>query len=426
VTSLLRRPDFRRLFIGQAVSGFGDWMVTIALMALVLKLSGSSTAVGGILLMRLLPAAVAGPIASRIGRAWGRRRTMLAADAVRIGIVVAIPLVSALWWAYVWAFALEVAGIVFLPARDSIIPDLVPNDELATANSLVLGSSYGTIPFGAAAFAAVAALSPSGDGFISGHPFVLVFFVDAATFAVSFALLSRLPADEPRVAASASPRDQERFIDALEVPLVRSVMAPVTAIALALGALFSLGVVYVRESLGASDAQFGILIAFFGIGAAFGLGGVHASRAADPVGRIRVGVLCQGVTVAVMSLANNLVLAFLGAALFGAATAFALAVGMTMLQAELDGHDRTLAFTAFHVVIRAGLGVSALGAGTAADLLRPIDVPAAGTLGPVRLVLFCSGSLVVASAVAARIAPRRAPAGPAASLHEEMPADEAP
>src|SRR4051794_37644612 len=97
VGEVFRRPAFRALFIGQAVSGLGDWMVTIALMALVLRLSGSSTAVGAVLLLRLLPAAAAAPFAARGVRGWDRRRTMQAADLVRVGIVVAIPLVGQLW-----------------------------------------------------------------------------------------------------------------------------------------------------------------------------------------------------------------------------------------------------------------------------------------------------------------------------------------
>ncbi len=133
VGEVFRRPAFRALFIGQAISGFGDWMVTVALMALVLRLSGSSTAVGGVLLLRLLPAAAAAPFAARGVRGWDRRRTMQAADLVRAGIVIAIPLVAHLWWVYVCAFLLEAAGIVFLPARDSLIPDLVERDQLSIA-----------------------------------------------------------------------------------------------------------------------------------------------------------------------------------------------------------------------------------------------------------------------------------------------------
>src|SRR5207245_9590851 len=77
VKTLLGRRAFRDLFVGQAVSALGDWMVTVALMALVLKLTRSSTAVGGVLVLRLVPAAIAGPLAARAAARWDRRRTML-------------------------------------------------------------------------------------------------------------------------------------------------------------------------------------------------------------------------------------------------------------------------------------------------------------------------------------------------------------
>lgn len=398
---LFGRPDFRRLFVGQAVSGFGDWMVTIALMVLVLQVSGSSTAVGGILLMRLLPAAVAGPVATRLAQRWSRRRTMLIADLARAGIVVTIPLAHTLWWIYLWAFLLETVGVIFLPARDSLIPELVDGERLPMANGLVLGSSYGTIPFGAAAFAAVSALSPTGRGFIAGHPFLLVFVVDAVTFLVSFGFVLRITAG--REPAGSAPGEQSAgFIDALRLPLVRSVMVPTAAIALALGALFSLGVVYVRDALGASDTQFGFLIALFGAGAAVGLGSAQALRSVDSLVKIQVGVVAQGATVALMSLANGLIMAFVGALAFGAATAFVLAVGMSTLQETLADGDRVLAFTAFHVVTRVALSLSAMLAGAVGDVVGTVAVPVFGALQPSRLVLLCSGGLVLISAVILR------------------------
>ena len=81
--TLLGRRAFRDLFVGQAVSALGDWMVTVALMALVLKLTRSSTAVGGVLVLRLVPAAIAGPLAARAAARWDRRRTMVSMDVVR-------------------------------------------------------------------------------------------------------------------------------------------------------------------------------------------------------------------------------------------------------------------------------------------------------------------------------------------------------
>ncbi len=397
--ALIRRPGFRELLAGQAISGLGDWMGTVAFMALTLELSGSPTAVGGILTLRLLPAALGGPLATRAVRRWDRRRTMLAMDALRAVVIASVPFIRAVWWVYVCAFVLEAASLVFLPARDSSIPDLVEADDLPVANGLVLGSSYGTIPLGAGAFAAVAAL-PFAELF--DRPLALVFWIDAVTFLVSFAFIARLTMLASPDGGGVVPEDA-RFRDAFRLPLVRAVMPATAAVAIGLGALFSLGIVFVREVLDASDAEFGVLIALFGVGAAGGLGLLQLRRGRDPLTETRLGVAVIGAVVAVFSLVPSIWLAFAGALGFGAAAAFTLASGMGALQSRLDGHERVLAFAAFHVVIRLGLGLAAIGAGIAGDLVGPVRWPVVGTLEAPRLVLFCSGLVVLLSAGLVRL-----------------------
>ena len=71
VGTLVRRQSYRDLLVGQAVSALGDWMGTIAFMALTLAITGSPTAVGGILTLRLLPAAIGGPLAARAAAVAG-------------------------------------------------------------------------------------------------------------------------------------------------------------------------------------------------------------------------------------------------------------------------------------------------------------------------------------------------------------------
>jgi MFS family permease len=390
--TLVRRRGFRDLLIGQGVSALGDWMGTVAFMALALKLTGSPAAVGGILTLRLLPAALGGPLATKAVRRWDRRRTMLAMDALRAAVIACVPLIRSLWWIYLCAVVIEAASIVFLPARDSSIPDLVgDDDDLPVANGLVLGSSYGTIPLGAAAFAAVAWL-PIATVF--HRPLALVFWIDAATFLVSFFFITRLRMLGAPTAPEEDRRDL-RFRDAFKIPLVRAVMPATAAVALGLGALFSLGIVFVQNVLHASDTQFGVLIALFGVGAAAGLGLLHLRRGRDPLFETRLGVLAIGIVVAAFSLAGNLAIAYVGAAAFGAAAAYTLASGMGALQTRLDGAERVLAFTAFHVVIRLALGLAAIAAGVAAGLLHDVRWPIVGQLEPSRLVLLCCGLLTI-------------------------------
>jgi MFS family permease len=393
VGTLVRRRGFRDLLVGQGVSALGDWMGTVAFMALALKLTGSPAAVGGILTLRLLPAALGGPLATRAVRRWDRRRTMLTMDAFRAVVIAAVPLIRGLWWIYLCAVVLEAASIVFLPARDASIPDLVDKDDLSLANGLVLGSSYGTIPLGAGAFAAVAAVPA-----LFHRPLALVFWIDAATFLVSFLYIRRLRMLGTPTATAEERRDV-RFRDAFRIPLVRAIMPATASVALGLGALFSLGIVFVRNVLHASNTEFGVLIALFGVGAGVGLAALQVRRGHDPLFETRLGVAVIGGVVALFSLATHVWLAYLGATAFGAAAAFTLASGMGALQSRLDGTDRVLAFTAFHVVIRLALSLAAIGAGIAADLLHDVRWPLVGTLEPSRVVLLSCGLLVILASV---------------------------
>jgi MFS family permease len=386
-------------------------MATIAFMALALALTGDSAAVGGILVLRLAPAAIAGPLTARIVPRWNRRNTMLTMDALRACAIALVPFVHALWWIYLWAFVVEAASLVFLPARDSSIPELVDEEDLPLANGLVLGSSYGTIPLGAAAFALVSLLAAGSVSTSSTRGVAPTFWVDAATYLVSFAFLSRitgLGSAPARPARSVEGEHPSGFFSAFRIPLVQAVAPAALSVSLGIGALFSLGIVFVRDVLHATDIQFGVLIALFGVGAGIGLA-VLRRQGLHGITSVLWCVVGQGLVVAGMSLSPGVPLTYLGATAFGGFTAACLASAMSLLQETLEGEQRVLAFAAFHVVIRVGLSVAAIGAGLAADRLARVRWPVVGTLPPARVVLMFSGLVVVASAVATWLKMRQRP-----------------
>ena len=389
---LLARHGFRRLLVGQSVSSVGDWMATVALMILVLQLSGSATAVAGVLVLRLLPSLVAAPIAARAAAKLGRRRVMLMTDAGRAVCAFALPLIDALWWVYVWAFLIEVGSIVFLPARDSSVPVLAGERRLDIANALVLGTSYGAIPIGAAAFGGVYVLSQEAG--LSGQlPFVVVFWINAATFLVSYVAIRGIPLTETEDVTPAESTDAGGFLAGLRLPLVRGVLPAIACVSLGLGALFSVGVSYVEDVLEASPAQFGLLIVAFGVGAATGLATRRTIRAASELDQMRAGAVVQGVTVIVMSVLAVPLLALGGAAVFGLAGTVTLVAAMSFVQTRLTGTERDQAFTAAHVTIRLALVIAAIGAGAAADLAPKVDWGI--TLLPPQVVLIGSGFVVL-------------------------------
>ena len=412
---VLHRPGYRRLLIGQAVSALGDWMGTVALMAIVFDLTDSAAAVGVILVLRLAPAGLAAPIAAGVARRWDRRRIMLTTDLLRAGIVALVPLVRAAWWVYVWAFLLEVANLVFLPARDASVPDLIDHEEhLPTANGLVFGSSYGSIPLGAAAFAGLTSLPLPRGTWLAHHQGALALWLDALTYLVSFAFIRKLdvlgPAGGPERAGEQG--EGGRFLAALRLPVVRAVL-PATAAAMGgVGALFSLGIVFVRQVLQATTVQFGFLVALFGVGGMAGwawLQFAKGGRAGLPA--VRLGVGGMGVVLAAMSLASTIVLADLAAVPFGMAAATALIAGITYLQESLDEEQRVLGLAAYHVVVRVGMSAAAIVAGLLAQVLPSVRLPLTGELKPPALVLFVAGLLMVLGALLLPARLREEPGG---------------
>lgn len=401
----LNKRDFRRLIIGQTVSSFGDWMGTLALMYFVLELSDSTTAVGGVLVLRLLPSALGAPVAARVVTRWRRRSVLMWSTLVQTGMAVALPVVPWLAWVYFWAFMIEVAGLIFLPARDASIPFLVEDEEnrhdtgtLEIANGITMATSYGMIPVGAGAFGLILYVSEH-IGLEGSWRYVLVFWLDALTYLACYFAIRSIPdlgpgpAERREVERSEQEASSRGFLAALRLPVVRGVLPGVAVVSLGLGALFSLGVVFVRNVLTAGPVGFGTLVVLFGVGALVGLLIIHRA-VRNLMTQIRVGTAAQGVTITVMAVLGSAPWAFAGAVVFGASATSALVGGITYLQEALSGVNRNLALTAFHAVLRFGLALAALVSGIAADLLREAGASPLG-LAPGQFVLAASGLVVL-------------------------------
>ena len=189
---------------------------------------------------------------------------------------------------------------------------------------------------------------------------------------------------------------------AFRIPMVRVVMPATVVIALGLGTLFSTEIVFVRDAIGAANAEFGVMVVLFGVGAGGGLVVLRWLSDVPALTKVRWATAAQGTTIAVMSISPSIGPVFLGALAFGAATAVALATGMSALQDRLEGADRDLAFAAFHTTIRGGLAFSAVAAGAAADVFDRVDFPGVGHVSSARVVLLCAGLIVIAGSTMVR------------------------
>ncbi|WP_020401904.1 MFS transporter [Gracilimonas tropica] len=129
--------DFRRLWIAQSISNFGDWFGLLALYAIIGRYSDSEFLLGLIIVVKMLSLAFFSPIAGYFADRFNRRRLMILCDLLRAVAVLGIILVQSetmLWLAYVLTAVQMMLSAVFEPAKTSSIPNVTSEENLTNAN----------------------------------------------------------------------------------------------------------------------------------------------------------------------------------------------------------------------------------------------------------------------------------------------------
>ena len=186
VNLLKNNSAFRNLWFGQIASELGDWLNSIAIYALILKVTGSGISMAVAMMAKLLPMVVVSPIAGVVIDRVNRKNVMILMDTTRFLVVLCFLLVDGPedFWLLYFLIVVEVslAGF-FEPARSAIIPSLVKREDLVTANALS-GSTWSVmLSFGAAIGGVVVALLGIRAAFI----------IDAVSFLLSGWFISRIP-----------------------------------------------------------------------------------------------------------------------------------------------------------------------------------------------------------------------------------------
>src|SRR5205085_12588083 len=130
-------PSFFRLWLAQAVSSLGDWIGLFAVLALTARIGKGSpeAAIALVMSARMIPgfflASVGGVLVDR----WDRRKVMVTCDIGRGLVLATLPLVKNVWGLFLASLLLEVMTLLWSPAKEAPVPNLVPADKLASANS---------------------------------------------------------------------------------------------------------------------------------------------------------------------------------------------------------------------------------------------------------------------------------------------------
>lgn len=423
IRGVLRGRDFRRLWLVMTFSSFGDWLGLLATTALAADLAGSyraaNFALGGVLVVRLLPAAVFGPLAGAFADRFDRRRTMVVADAARFLLFVSIPLAGSLWWLFAASFLIECLALFWIPAKEASVPNLVRRDQLETANQLSLITTYGITPVVAAGvfslLALVSRVLAESVPFFRTNQVDLALYINALTFGVSaltvlrIRRISRIAEERRKGAGAAAPagllhllRDGWVFIGTNQ--LVRGLVFGILGAFSAAGAVIGTGKIY-AASLGGGDATYGILFGavFIGLGLGIGIG----PRIARDLSRRRlfgVSIMFAGGCLVLASFMPHLALslvAVIGVG-FGAGTAYLS--GATLLGQEVADHLRGRTFAFVQSMVRVDLILSVAAAPFLVGVLRQRRVAFAGldfTVDGTRILLAAAGLLAVFGGIAA-------------------------
>lgn len=262
---LLRRsPSFGLLFLATAGSSFGTYLAAIALTVDVYDRTGSGEWVAALLIADFLPIVLIGLLLGPLVDRLSRRRLMIASDIVRLGVFAALPFVNTAAGIVALAGVAGIATGVFRPAVYAGLPNLVPDEELTNANSLLqtvetLAWMIGPVLGGLM----LTAWGPS-----------VPYAVNAVTFLISAGLVARIPERSLRSEESLTRGYWRDVSDGVRLVLtsrpLRTVLVVWNVVLLGSAAINVAEVVFAKDTLSAGDLGFGALVAASGVGLALG------------------------------------------------------------------------------------------------------------------------------------------------------------
>jgi dTMP kinase len=406
--AMTRRGPFARFFWAAAISSTGDWITVFAMLALADSIGGE----GGILvtlMARIVPGLALGAVAGVITDRMDRRKLVVIADVGRGLVIPSLALVRTLPTLVAITILLELLSLLGQPPRTAMVPRLVAAENLVTANSLMLGAAYGTVPFGAGfnfLLASLPAVTLGGLLPTVTQGLALAFFVDSATFFISGLLVATLPRIESPLAVQpsngvdlrASWRD---FVDGtrflMQEARVRRVIIGMATALFGGGTVIVLGKAFAEDVLGAGQAAFFGLITALGVGAGAGIVLVsfyeHRIIHRDLV--FGLALLGTGTGLAAAAVVNTVAAAFAWMLLFGFGAGAGYVMAMTHLHEGVGDEMRGRVFATLFALMRIGLFVSMAIAVPLGGAFRNVHL---GRLnGPSRWVLFLGGLTIVAS-----------------------------
>jgi MFS family permease len=260
----LRLPGFRNLFFATLASSAGTLLATVALIIDVQTRTDSGPWVAAVVIVEFLPTIFVGLLLGPLLDRLERRSLMVAADAVRVGVFVALPFAPNAATVVGLAAIAGLATGFFRPAVYAGVPNLVPDEELPRANALLQGVENLSWAIGPLVGGVLtAAAGPSA-----------AYAINAASFLVSLLLVVRIPPrllQSERALSRGHWRDlRDGFSVALRSPSMRAVLVAWGIASVATGAANVAEIFLAKRTFSAGDLGYGLLFSAMGAGLVLG------------------------------------------------------------------------------------------------------------------------------------------------------------
>jgi len=419
IAVLMRITAFRRMWLALSTSSLGDWLGLLATTALAAYLTKDASnlaqgaAVSGVLVTRLAPDLILGPIAGALVDRLDRRYVAIIGDTAAGLLYLSIPLAGNLTWLLVAQFLVEAVGLFSNPAKQALWVNIVPRERLAVANQLNYVSVYGMVPVAALVFAVLATVAqffgaPPVDAagatgaLISGTSALAInvaLVFDAATYflaaGVLFATRRLIPAyvGERETAKSVFSLIREGIGFVKNSRVMRAIYVGILGAFAAGGLVAGVAQAYVA-TMGGGNAGYGIL--FGSVFSGLALGMLIGPKVLPAMPRRMVftlGIGVAGIALVVMSLIPDFVGAVITSVVMGVFAGISWITGFTMIGHEVADRLRGRVFA----FVMSSVRIMLLGTIAAGPILANSIGFHALELGTYRMVFTGPGIVLAAS-----------------------------
>jgi MFS family permease len=389
--NIIGNRNFSLLWVGQIISQFGDRLNQMALIALIYHFApGSTVQMAKLMSFTIIPVFLIGPIAGVYVDRWDRRRTMVVCDILRGILILLIPFyfirLNSLLPIYIIVFLVFSIGRFYVPAKMSIIPDLVRSDDLLLANSLVNTTGMVAAMFGLGLGGILVGMVGAEGGFlIDGASFlisgIMIFFL--STKAIRDLKKERLIDVGKEIAEvirkSAIDEMKEALIFLKNQKQIRSCFGILFLLWAALGSIYVVSIVFVQKAFSSVTKEIGLLVVALGLGLflgtlAYGRFGYKASGFKTVFACILLaGMVLFSFVFAVLKI-PNLVIAMILAFILGLVVSPVMVISNTMVQQFTDNSMRGKVFSSLEIVVHLAFLLAMLISASLADHIGSVEI----------------------------------------------------